>query len=63
MPRPRYRSLSRRSVDVAVVVNAAGLMTFTSPAVSRLLGWAEQDMVGRSAFDFIYGDDLEMSRR
>jgi diguanylate cyclase (GGDEF)-like protein/PAS domain S-box-containing protein len=59
----RFRLLSRRSVDVAVVVDADGLLTFTSPAVSRLLGWAEQDMVGHSAFDFIHPDDLEMSRR
>jgi diguanylate cyclase (GGDEF)-like protein/PAS domain S-box-containing protein len=59
----RFRSLSRRSVDVAVVVDTDGVLTFTSPAVSRLLGWAEQDMVGRSAFDFIHPDDLEMSRR
>ena len=59
----RFRSLARRSVDVAVVVDVDGVVTFTSPAVSRLLGWTEQDMVGRSAFDFIHPDDLEMSRR
>jgi diguanylate cyclase (GGDEF)-like protein/PAS domain S-box-containing protein len=59
----RYRTLSRRSVDVAAVVDPEGVITFASPAVSQLLGWAAEDMVGRSAFDFVHPGDHEMAAR
>jgi PAS domain S-box-containing protein len=36
-----------------------GLMTYLSPSVQRVLGYAPEELVGRDSFDFIHADDAE----
>ena len=55
----RFRALIENSSDGTVLLNANGVYTYASPATSRILGYAVEELVGRSAFEFIHPDDRE----
>lgn len=49
----------RNSQDMQVVFDRDGVVQAMNPAVTGVLGWAPEDMIGRSAFDFIHDDDQD----
>ncbi len=55
----RFRSLVQNNSDIITVVDAEGTIRYVSPAVERVLGYAPEEMVGQSAFDYVHPDDLE----
>ena len=55
----RFRALIENSSDGIVLLTASGVYTYASPATTRLLGYAAEELVGRSAFDLIHPDDRE----
>lgn len=59
----RFRALVRHSFDVVSVVGAHGDLRFVSPAVERVLGYAEDEVLGRGALSFVDPVDLERSAR
>jgi diguanylate cyclase (GGDEF)-like protein/PAS domain S-box-containing protein len=54
----RFRSLVQNSIDVQLIVNADGRITYESAAVERVLGYRADDRVGRNAFDDLHPDDV-----
>jgi diguanylate cyclase (GGDEF)-like protein/PAS domain S-box-containing protein len=54
----RWRSVVSESADAAVIVDAAAVVRFLSPAATTLFGWQPEDVLGQSAFDFVHPDDL-----
>jgi PAS domain S-box-containing protein len=57
--RDRFWQLSQ---DLLVVCDFEGMITAVNPAVTRILGWQENDFVGHDILTFIHPDDLESSR-
>jgi len=57
--RDRFWQLSQ---DLLVVCDFEGVITAVNPAVTRILGWEEDDFVGHNILTFIHPDDLERSR-
>lgn len=53
-----YRTLIADSLDVVLLLNAEGLITFASPAVHLLLGYAAEETIGTNGFGYIHPDDL-----
>lgn len=53
------RALFANSRDALVTVDAAGVITFATPAVASLLGFDSVALVGESVFDFMHPDDVE----
>jgi PAS domain S-box-containing protein len=51
-----------RSLDLILVVDRKGTFIQVSPSSFAILGYQPGDMVGRSAVDFIYPDDLASTR-
>jgi len=49
----RYRALVETSDDFVWEVDAAGVYTYCSPQVERILGHAPQAMLGKTPFDFM----------
>jgi PAS domain S-box-containing protein len=45
--------------EVVTVVDADGVIRYESPALEPMLGWTPEDLVGRTAFEFVHADDLE----
>lgn len=50
------------SQDLILVVDRRGTLLRVSPSCNLILGYAPEEMVGRSARDFLYPDDLEGTR-
>ncbi|BDA83598.1 hypothetical protein Sa4125_11400 [Aureimonas sp. SA4125] len=58
--RTRERNrLWENSQDISVVIDVEGNFRAINPAMTRILGWQPEDMIGRLVFDFIVPDDLE----
>ncbi|MFS0771142.1 PAS domain S-box protein [Sphingomonas sp. 1P08PE] len=51
------------SPDLLVVASPGGVYTRANPAWSTILGYAEADVVGRSAPDFLHPDDVAPTER
>ena len=50
------------SLDLILVVSKRGEFVRVSPSSHAILGYAPEDMIGRSAEDFLFVDDLEHTR-
>ncbi len=59
----RYRTLLEGATDVVIVVTATGMLTYVSPAIRGVLGFAPDDLRGRSAFDLLHPAEVATVRR
>jgi PAS domain S-box-containing protein len=55
----RFRALVEHSWDTITVLDVNGIITYASPATRRVLGYAEGEFFGRSAFELIAPDSRE----
>jgi PAS domain S-box-containing protein len=53
--RDRLWSLSQ---ELMLVCDYAGVVTAVNPSATRLLGWSEDEMVGKTLSDFLHPDDI-----
>jgi diguanylate cyclase (GGDEF)-like protein/PAS domain S-box-containing protein len=59
----RHRALIENSYDAIALLDEQGIITYASPATTRLLGYRLEDFVGKSAFSFVHPEDLEETGR
>lgn len=55
----RFRALIEQSTDLIILLDADGLVHYVSPSISELLGYAVDELVGRSILDILHPDDFE----
>jgi diguanylate cyclase (GGDEF)-like protein/PAS domain S-box-containing protein len=55
----RFRSLIQNSSDVTLVIGEGQLCTYVSPAVTQLLGYTPEELVGRPVSEFIHPDERQ----
>jgi PAS domain S-box-containing protein len=64
--REATRSINQRifdtSLDLILVVDRQGHFLRVSPSGRAILGYRPDEMIGRNAKDFLYADDLEITR-
>jgi diguanylate cyclase (GGDEF)-like protein/PAS domain S-box-containing protein len=53
----RFRSLVSNAADVISVVDANGRIVYDSPAIHRVLGYADGARIGTRAMDYVHPDD------
>ena len=53
-----FRALVQHASDIITIADAAGTISYVSPAVARVLGEAPEDLTGRSAFALLHPDDV-----
>ena len=58
----RFRALIEKSTDGIALLDAKGTIFYASPSLSRILGYTEDEFVGRSAFERMHPDDLRSTR-
>jgi diguanylate cyclase (GGDEF)-like protein/PAS domain S-box-containing protein len=59
----KYRLLAENATDVVTRHDLQGRYVYVSPSVVPVIGWAPDDMLGRSCFELIHPDDVEMVTR
>ncbi|MBT9371613.1 PAS domain S-box protein [Rhizobium sp. CSW-27] len=53
----------RNTQDLSVVLDRQGTFHSVNPAVKTLLGWSQDEVIGRHIFDFIIPEDHEATRK
>jgi PAS domain S-box-containing protein len=53
----RFRALIEHSTDALVLVDAQGMVLYTTPSTTRLLGYTPEELVGSNALDLIHPED------
>ena len=55
----RFRSLIQKSLDIIIVLDGNGVMTYETPSLESILGYQPGYLIGKSPFEFIHPADLE----
>ncbi len=58
----RFRTLIQKSSDVITILDGDGKFVYVAPSVQKTLGYHEDELRGKSAFDFIHNDDMAEAR-
>ena len=54
----RFRALIENALDVIALIDERGMLLYTSPSTSRVLGYQPEEVVGRNVFDYVHPEDL-----
>ncbi len=57
-----YRMLVENAMDALVVCDEKANYVYSSPSNERLLGYSQDELVGRNAFEFFHPDDVAVNR-
>ena len=53
----RFRSLLENALDIIMVFDANGTITYSSPSVERVLGYRPEDLQGANVISLVHGED------
>lgn len=56
----KFSPLMRYSSDIITVLNHEGLIAYQSPSVRQVLGYLQEELIGRNAFDLIHPEDVKI---
>jgi PAS domain S-box-containing protein len=54
----RFRALTEHSPDGVALLSPEGLILYESPSVTRILGYAPGELLGRNAFELMHPEDI-----
>lgn len=57
----KLRLVSEAMTDVIVKTNAQGLILYANPSIKSILGYDPESMAGRSIFEHVHPNDLELT--
>jgi PAS domain S-box-containing protein len=55
----KYRNLINTIDDMVLNIDPEGVILFVNPAVRKITGYAQEEMIGRNLLEFIYHGDIE----
>lgn len=53
-----FRSLIENGTDIITIMNTDGTIRYESPSIERVLGYQQEELVGKNAFEFVHLDDV-----
>lgn len=57
-----FRSLIENTSDLITVLDGNGIIRYESPSLERMLGYRQEERIGKSGFDLIHPDDMQAAR-
>jgi PAS domain S-box-containing protein len=57
-----FRMLIENSLDLVTVLEADARIIYTGPSVERLLGYGQEEIIGRNITEFVHPDDKEAAK-
>ncbi len=54
----RFRTLIENGSDVITITSAEGVFQYLSPSLTRVLGWTQEELLGRGFQEFLAPEDL-----
>jgi PAS domain S-box-containing protein len=58
----RFRSMVENASDLITIMKPDGIVTYVSPPLRPMLGYAPEELIGRSGFELIHPDDVGPTR-
>ena len=58
----RFRTLIQKSSDVITILDSDGKFVYVAPSIQKTLGYHEDELRGKSTFDFIHNEDMTEAR-
>lgn len=55
----KFRTLIENATDIISMFDKEGKIIYISPSVERILGYRNEDVTGRSIFDYLHPDEIE----
>jgi two-component system, cell cycle sensor histidine kinase and response regulator CckA len=55
----KLRAILEHAIDIVVILDRSGLVSYSSPSASRILGYGIGEKLGTSAAELVHPDDLE----
>ena len=55
----RFRALIEKASDMIALLDRDAKLRFWSPSSTEVLGWAAEEVLGRSLFDYVHEDDRQ----
>jgi PAS domain S-box-containing protein len=59
----RFRAIIEHSWDGYTLIGADAVSHYTSPSITRILGYTPEEFVGQNIFKFMHPDDIERAQR
>jgi len=56
-----YKALLDHGVDIVTMIDEEGFVTYQSSAVTEILGYLPEELLGQHIFDFLHPDDVELA--
>ena len=57
-----FYSLIQNSSDIITILKEDGIISYESPSLKRVLGYAPDELIGRNAFELVHPDDVQKAR-
>jgi PAS domain S-box-containing protein len=55
----RFRSLADYSLDIIILLNTKGVVTYINPTIEKTLGYKVEERIGQYGLEHVHPDDLE----
>ncbi|KUG24018.1 chemotaxis protein methyltransferase cher [hydrocarbon metagenome] len=55
----RFRAFIEHSLDIIVIINREGIITYINPAVEKVLGYKVEERIGAKGFELVHPDDVK----
>lgn len=53
----RFRAMIENGSDLITLIDSAGVITYQSPSISRILGYAPEELIGTEVYAYLHPDD------
>lgn len=57
-----FRALSDNALDIVTILDQAGIFTYNSLSITRMLGYDPEKLKGQNAFSFIHPEDVQKAQ-
>ncbi len=57
-----FRTLIENSTDLISILDVEGVVHYESPSITRLMGYTQDELLGRLGFEYIHPEDLALAR-
>ncbi len=56
-----FRTLIEKAFDVITILDGTGVIRYESPSIKEVLGYEQDELVGKSIFDYLHPEDMQVT--
>ncbi len=59
----RFRSIVQHLSDIICIIDQDAIINYESPSTQKILGYKQNYLIGKNAFDLVHPDDLNLAKK